>query len=359
MQKTIGKLSRESNNWYAEIQGKSDQTEKAKHLIKRIREKQYENACLKEENLQFKASYQQDKLMNDPFLSPDILNALEEKENLQNALNIASQELNSVHESYLNLENEHNSLKSKALNNLADIYDNLIIDKEKLEANDAIDSKQSNLPITSETTLMIPSADSNKVDSKDLDIESDKSNVITVSENNVDKKDDQDSDLATSRTISFVYSTRHLSSSRKYEQFATNINTKSKIHIIPTVNISSNFQSFAGNKSMTPDKFKSKLDKEQNADFKILKHLDESSNENKIEAVVMERHNSSSSWLHSEDEKEDHLPPEASLKYWAPKNNKSVMKRVVNTLKSKHNSNYAFTNWLLEDTMTNNPSDEK
>ena len=151
-------------------------------MIKRIKEKQFENTCLKEENLQFKASYQQDKLMNDPFLSPDILNALEEKENLQNALNMTTQELNTIHKTYVDLENEYKDLKPMAMNNLADIYDTL--SQEKKMENIDIDSKQSNLPITSETTLLVPNSNSNKVESKSSVNESEKSNVITVSKNN-------------------------------------------------------------------------------------------------------------------------------------------------------------------------------
>ena len=151
-------------------------------MIKRIKEKQFENTCLKEENLQFKTSYQQDKLMNDPFLSPDILNALEEKENLQNALNMTTQELNTIHKTYVDLENEYKDLKPMAMNNLADIYDTL--SQEKKTENKDIDSKQSNLPITSETTLLMPNSNSNKVESKSSVNESQKSNVVTVSKNN-------------------------------------------------------------------------------------------------------------------------------------------------------------------------------
>jgi len=44
----------------------------------------------------------------------------------------------------------------------------------------------------------------------------------------------------------------------------------------------------------------------------------------------------------------DMLEQSKSFKYYKPKN-KSMMKKVVKTLKSKHSSNYAFTNCLLDD----------
>ena len=75
------------------LQGNNDDVSKAKYMLKRIKGSQYENICLKEQVIKQQSMLQSEKIKNDPTLSPDIIQLLEQKENLQNMLNRREDEL--------------------------------------------------------------------------------------------------------------------------------------------------------------------------------------------------------------------------------------------------------------------------
>lgn len=213
--------------------------------------------CLKEQMLKLKAQFQNDRLMNDPHMSPDILAALEEKENLRLKIQNTNVQLEEIHSQYCQIENEYQEKKMNAYDKLTDLYDSLLYsDKDSCSYNpvieakpyanyDLIDSKSHlNIVTRGDTskTLSIPS---------NFDKISNESKIVKLDYEFADQEEKKvdnfvvdnpitNSNLPSSRTISFVYSSKNLSNSKNYELYVSNQSQKNEV---PIISVNPNFES--------------------------------------------------------------------------------------------------------------------